>query len=267
MRTLVLLVLLSLAAPAAAAQDTLTVVTLNIWHNRGDWPARLELIARELGALRPDVVLLQEVLQDVGLPNQAETIARALGLPHVHFVSVDSADAVKRYGNAVLSAHPFVETAMRALRPLDQFRTAAYARIEVGGRPVRLYATHLHHVADAEGGGIRAMEIRDLLDFVEATDAPGVPLIVGGDFNAEPDWPEMRLMAPFRDLYARFHVTEGVTFGPPYTGAPGRRIDYLFDASDPRLVPVAAGVALDRPDAAGLYPSDHFAVYARFVLP
>ena len=255
--------LTALAAPRAEAQapDTLVVVTLNVWHDRGDWPARLDLIERDLRALRPDVVMLQEVLQKEGLPNQARTLADRLGMPHVHFVSVDSAGSPKRYGNAIVSAWPFTETEGRLLPPLDAYRTAAYAQIEVSGRPVRLYTTHLHNPPTTEGRGARAMEIAHLLDLV-ATTGGDAPLVLGGDFNAEPDWPEMQMLAGLRDLGGA-----GITWGPPYTGVAGRRIDYLFDAAHPALVPVSAGVALDQTDAEGRYPSDHFAVFARFVLP
>ena len=262
---LLLVLLLVAIAPRTGAQDaqpdTLTVVTLNIWNNNGDWPTRLDLITTELAALRPDVVMLQEVLQNPELPNQAETLADRLGLPHVHFVSVDSVGALKRYGNAIVSAHPFVETATLRLPPFDAYRMAAYAQIEVGRQPVRLYTTHLHNPATTDGRGARAMEIAHLLDFIDATGGEA-PLVLGGDFNAEPDWPEMRILEGYRDLGGA-----GITFGSPYTGVAGRRIDYLFDAAHPGLVPVSAGVALDQPDAQGRFPSDHFAVYARFVLP
>jgi endonuclease/exonuclease/phosphatase family metal-dependent hydrolase len=262
--------LLLAAAPArpASAQDTLTVVSLNVWHDQHDWPARLAWMTEELAALRPDVVFLQEVLQHETLPNQAETLARALGLPHVHFVSVDSAGQARRYGNAILSARPFAATAERRLPPMDAYRIAAHARIEVAGRPVRLYTTHLHNPADVDGAGARAMEIVHLLDFVEATGGTDAPLVLGGDLNAEPGWPELRLLAPFRDAFAHLNPgAAGGTWGVAYNALPGRRIDYLFDAADARLVPVEAAVALDRPDAAGRFPSDHFAVYARYVLP
>ncbi|MEM7788798.1 MAG: endonuclease/exonuclease/phosphatase family protein [Bacteroidota bacterium] len=244
-----------------AAPDTLTVATLNIWHDRNDWPTRLDLIVRDLQALRPDVLLLQEVLQREGLPNQAQTLADALGLPHVHFVSTDPPEAVHRYGNAIVSRHPFAETAGALLPPLDAYRTAALARLDVGGRPVRVVSTHLHNPPTPEGAGVRAMEIRHLLAFVDSTGGDA-PLVLGGDFNATPDAPEMRMLDGFRDLGGA-----GVTYGPAYGAGVGRRIDYLFAAADPRLVAVEAGRALDRPDAQGRYPSDHFAVYARFVLP
>jgi endonuclease/exonuclease/phosphatase family metal-dependent hydrolase len=185
----------------------------------------------------------------------------------VVFASVDSAGRPRRYGNAILSRLPFAESGERRLPPTDAYRIAAWARIDVGGGPVRLYATHLHNPEDADGAGARAMEIVHLLDLMETTRGDGAPLVLGGDFNAQPEWPEMRLLAPFRDAFAHLHPgADGATWGVAYNGLPGRRIDYLFDAGDARLAPVEAGVALDRPDAAGRYPSDHFAVYARYVL-
>ena len=260
--TLVLLaVLLSVPRTAQAqAPDTLTVVTLNIWHDQGDWPARLDHIERELRALRPDVVMLQEVLQKEGLANQAQSIADRLGMPHVHFVSIDSVGAVKRYGNAILSAYPLAEAEMLVLPPLDAYRMAARARIDVAGRPVHLYATHLHNPPTTDGRGARAMEIAHLLDWVRET-AGDAAVVIGGDFNAEPDWPEMGMMRDWRDLGGA-----GATFGHQQD-TPRRRIDYLFDNRHPGLTPLAAGVALDRPGADGQHPSDHFAVYARFLLP
>lgn len=266
MRCLLVLLLCCLVAPRAGAQDvapdTLTVVTLNIWNNKGDWPARLDLITRQLEALRPDVVMLQEVLQNPELPNQARTIADRLGFAHVHFVSVDSVGAPKRYGNAIVSAVPFIETGGIKLPPLDAYRVAAHARIALANRTVDLYAVHLHNPNTVEGRGARAMEIAHLLDFIETTRSDVGPVVLGGDFNAEPGWPEMQMLEGWRDLGGA-----GITFGPPYTGVAGRRIDYLFDTAHPGLVPLSTGVALDRPDAQGRYPSDHFAVFARFVLP
>ena len=257
-----LLVLVPVQAQAPEAPgDTLTVVTLNIWFDRGDWPARLDGIAAGLAALGADVVFLQEVLQNATLPNQARTIADRVGMPYVHFVSVDPPGGPKRFGNAILSRWPFEATDSLDLPPLDAYRAAAHARIRVGSLPVDLYTAHLQNPPDVAGSGARAMEIAHLLGFVAATRAEG-PLVLGGDFNAEPQYPEMRMLGRFRDL-----GPAAPTWGPAYTHVAGRRIDYLMDEADPRLVLVDSGRALDQPDAAGRYPSDHFAVYARFVLP
>src|SRR5690606_32407519 len=97
-----------------ASAGTLTIVTLNLWHDQQEWPTRLGAIVAELRRLNPDVVALQEVLQHEDLPNQAETIARMLGQGY-HFTSVDPADQPRRYGNAILTRHPVLERGWKAL--------------------------------------------------------------------------------------------------------------------------------------------------------
>lgn len=62
-------------------------------------------ILREVRALNPDVLCMQEVLQPATLPNQALALADSLGY-QAHFVSVDPEGAPKRYGNAILTRRP-----------------------------------------------------------------------------------------------------------------------------------------------------------------
>ena len=76
------------AAASAATSDTLTVVTLNLWHDQHDWPKRLNRIVADLRQRKPDVICLQEVLQNPNLRNQAEALAESLGY-YVRFGSVD----------------------------------------------------------------------------------------------------------------------------------------------------------------------------------
>ncbi|HEV2131728.1 MAG TPA: endonuclease/exonuclease/phosphatase family protein, partial [Longimicrobiaceae bacterium] len=187
----------------AAASDTLSVVTLNIWHDQRDWPARLDYMVRELRRLNPDVIALQEVLQHDSLPNQAETIARRLGYDY-YFTSVDPADRPRRYGNAILTRHPVLARNWKALAPLDDYRNAAHLRIAVGGREIDVYDTHLHHTG--EGSAIRREQLEDLLGFIRSTRGEG-PVIVAGDFNAPVEAPEMRLLDErFLDAYGTLHT-------------------------------------------------------------
>src|SRR3546814_18271361 len=88
MRLLVLASAFALAAcasvpgPAARADEPspeITLVTPNLWHDKGDWPKRQRLIVETLRELRPDVIVHQEVPQHEGLPNQARTLAAAPG--------------------------------------------------------------------------------------------------------------------------------------------------------------------------------------------
>src|SRR3546814_13757960 len=86
MRLLVLASAFALAAcasvpgPAARADEPspdITLVTLNLWHDKGAWPKRQRLIVETLRDLRPDVIVLQEVLQDDRLTTQPPTLAAA----------------------------------------------------------------------------------------------------------------------------------------------------------------------------------------------
>src|SRR5262245_37152291 len=100
----------------ARTADTLTVVTLNLWHDQHDWPSRLARIVTELRRMRPDVLCLQEVLQNPSLRNQAETLGDSLGC-QVQFASVDGPERPKRYGNAILTPHRVLDVGSRNLEP------------------------------------------------------------------------------------------------------------------------------------------------------
>lgn len=240
------------------------VVTLNIWHDKEDWPRREALIAEELGRLKPDVIFLQEVLQDTALPNQAESLARRLGYAW-HFVSVDPPERARRYGNAILTREVPGDRGEKPLRPMDDYRIAGWVRTTVHDRPLNLYVVHLNFT-DASGK-VRAQQVADLLAFIEATRGDA-PVVIAGDFNTPGDRPEL---APLRDRYADAYATldasaddgaaRHVTLNPKYHEL-DQRIDLIFAQRD-ALSPVQARRILDQPDADGAWPSDHFGTWAR----
>lgn len=249
------------AAPLPPA-DTFSVVTLNIWHDQRDWPRRLDAIVESLRSLYPDVIMLQEVLQHEGLPNQAAELAQRLGYDW-YFSSVDSIGQARRYGNAILVRHPVVATNWVALTPLNDYRTAAHVRVRAAGHDVDLYATHLHHTP--AGDSIRARQIEHLMRFITVTRGEG-PIVLGGDFNAVVDAP---VMQPLRDVFESafdaVHADSAArtrsTLVPELGHAP-RRIDHIYvDAAD--FIVRSAEIILDDPVAEGLWPSDHFGVHAR----
>jgi beta-glucosidase len=257
----ILLSLIAFALPASAtdqvqAEKALTVVTLNLYHDKEEWPKRRVQIVEELKRLRPDAIALQEVLQHEGLTNQAEWLATQLGY-RWHFVSIDPPDRARRYGNAILTRHPILKRGQKPLQPLDDSRTAAFLRIDAGGRWVNVYATHLHWTD--QGGAIRAQQIPDLMQFIAAT-SENVPSLVAGDFNSTADSPELAgLREGFVDAYGTVHpqadVTSGSTLNLKYF-AP-RRIDHVFFQRD-AFAPVGATILFDQPDAQGVWASDHF---------
>lgn len=248
-----------------AGEATFSIVTLNLWHDEGDWTKRQALIVKTLDALKPDLIALQEVLQHEGLPNQAQTLAAALGYRYV-FVSVDPPGSAKRYGNAILTRHRIASHDWKALRPLNDYRTVAHARIAVGGGTVELYTTHLNHTN--EGADIRRRQTADLLDDVRATSKGGAVLVVG-DLNAPANAPELAdLAAVFDDAYDSRHpaaaqdALEHSTLNTAYYDYAPLRIDHvLFDPA--RFDVLDCRRLFDRPGPDGTWASDHFGVWAK----
>lgn len=245
--------------------DTLTVVTLNLWHDQRDWPKRLARIVRELRPLRPDVLCLQEVLQHENLRNQAETLAESLGC-QFEFASVDPVGGAKRYGNAVLTPHRVLARGSTNLDPANDYRVVAHVRFAWRGREVDAYSTHLHHTP--EGGAIRARQIRHLLAWVDSTRGDG-PLVLAGDFNAELGTPEMKLVTAryenaFRALHPKATREESATFNKRFGPDPGM-IDHIF--VDGRranaLRPVTSEVLFRDVGPDSVWASDHYGVLAR----
>lgn len=268
---LTLLSLTAFSLPAGAAgsspappEKTLKVATLNLYHDKDDWPRRRVQIAEELKRLRPDAIALQEVLQDQGLTNQAQWLAAQLGYQW-HFVSTDPAGQPRRYGNALLTRHRILKRGGKFLQPLDDNRSAAFLRIDLNGRPLNLYATHLHWTE--QGGAIRARQIADLTQYIAAT-SEGIPSLVAGDFNSTADAPELAaLREAFVDSYGSLHpqadTVSSSTLNLKYF-AP-KRIDHVFFQRN-AFTPIDATILFDRPDTQGVWASDHFGVLVELYL-
>lgn len=246
----------------------ISVMTYNIWNDNENWPARLTHMLSEIRILNPDLIGLQEVIQRSTLPNQAQTLADSLGY-YYYFSSVDPVTSEKRYGNAILSRYPLLETNWRHLQPEDDYRIAVHAKIEIAGNIIDFYNTHLHNTA--VNAQIREQQITDLYDFIDETSTSDY-IFVTGDYNANPDWDEMELMyEDFYDVYPFFHEDH---LEPDHStlnfnlGHQQRRIDYIFfnKAAEKMLIPQSAEIVIDQPDENGIYGSDHFGVLATFNL-
>ena len=243
-----------------STQPLLTVATFNIWHDLGNWPARQMLLLEALRSADADVIALQEVLEDStkALPNQAETLARALGGYSVHFVSTDPVGAARRYGNAILTRLPVLAEASRKLEPLDDYRTALRLRIRAHGRPVDVAVTHLAWHDDA--GPVRSRQVADLLAWLPSD---GTPLIVLGDFNAPlSDSGLATLVSPRFQSALPLHAAP--TTLNTAKGHRPRVIDHIF--VERRWFDVARSAVIGYRPVGGEYPSDHLGVVATIVL-
>jgi endonuclease/exonuclease/phosphatase family metal-dependent hydrolase len=150
--------------------------------------------------------------------------------------------ARRRYGNALLSAHPV--SSWQAVRlptnPRREARGLVDAVVLVDGRPVRVGVTHLQNRSARE----RREQAAHLVGLLADGDGPGrrLPTILLGDMNAGPDSAEMRaLTAVLTDAWAAVGDGPGHTF-PALR--PIARIDHVLVSADVR--PEAAAVVATR---------------------
>lgn len=260
-----------------------------------------------LAAAHPDVCLLCEVDLGMARSENRHTIAdlaRGLEAGYVfgaEFVELDLGDARERtwhagqensaglHGGGIVSALALHRPALVRLETSGRWfdgvfgerrvggRIAVLAEIAVGGRPVLLVSAHYEsHTGPAD----RLVQTRAMLDAVDAH-APGLPVLIGGDFNTNTfeleDKPSRSAADPYRlvdpvphepmfgELGARGYDWQACNVplaatqrtrpdGTPQP--PFGKIDWLFArglrCTDPAILPAV--------DAAGVAISDHEAL-------
>lgn len=267
---------------------TLKVLTLNLWHDQGPWAARAERIRAWLDRLDPDVAGFQEALRGPGFDQVADLLGARL--PHREYgaAAVLARDAARlEFGNAVASRWPLAGREEQALPDRGDAETRAALHVGVDAPFGRLAftCTHLHwrfHHGDTRLRQVQALAAR----VIARRPKGGFPPVVVGDFNAEPEWDEIRYLTGghaidgktvyFHDAWRVAGRTAPAPGEPPgctwsnrnpyarIALEPDRRIDYVFAG-----YPTARGlgrierceVVLDE-SAGGVWPSDHFGVYA-----
>jgi endonuclease/exonuclease/phosphatase family metal-dependent hydrolase len=240
------------------------IVTLNTWKNEGEYARRLELMARGLAALSPDVVCLQECFAGGGR-DTAASLASALGLDcharpsraklRLHQGSMVASTS----GLAILSRAPALAECACALpsHPADGERIAQRLDLAVEGRRLRILNLHLAHLRGPEFTALRARQVATALSWAE--EGPAAGLVVAGDLNAaacDPALAALKADAGF----------DAATFLGPRGEAPAHpAVDHLI-LQQPGGWRVAARFrALDQPDPDGWLPSDHAAVVVDLV--
>jgi endonuclease/exonuclease/phosphatase family metal-dependent hydrolase len=262
------------------------VVTLNIWNRQGPWEVRLGLIRREVEALAPDLMGLQEVLK-WGESDQAREIGEGFGL-HATFGSAWEIGGGVHFGNALLSRWPVAESHVFQLPGAEdsgETRALLYAKVEAPFGPIPVFVTHLNW--KLHQGSIRLQQVAFIADKVAAlapVAAGGYPPIVMGDFNAEPASDEIRFLKGYHAHEGRsVYFADAWTFGGD--GSAGhtfardngfarraheesRRLDYIWVRGPDRQLrgePLRTRVAFTAKvagpgDDGYVWPSDHYGV-------
>ena len=240
--------------------DRLLVATLNMRNIADRWPERIHLLLADMAALQPDLIGLQECVFSV----QQDRLLGAAG--DGHYQSRRGWAGRPEYGNAILGREPI---RMDDGDRLELGRNRSALRVPVtlpSGTRFDFVVTHLHHEVDDEA--VRADQTSKLTAWLADITWP---IIVVGDFNAEPlesTYGQM-VEAGFRSSFAEANGAEpGVTW-PSGIRAPGMDVDgdpgcldYIWVRG--AVVVEDCRLAFDRPAVTDptLYPSDHFGLAA-----
>ncbi|GAB3755456.1 endonuclease/exonuclease/phosphatase family protein [Microlunatus parietis] len=224
-------------------EPMLRVLTFNIRAGH-DLANRLDLgrTADVIAAVQPDIVGLQEVDRHFDARSdhrdQTADLAERLGWTGVFAPALDlepepGADHRRQYGDALLTPHRMIDFTPYRLENLPsddpdlEERSAVRATLEIDGRTVEVYVTHLDHVS-AEQREHQARQVRDLV-------SGDGPVIMMGDLNAGPDEASVKTIAEgLEDAAASLN---GYLTYP--SDVPELRLDHIFVRG---LRPVGAAV-------------------------
>ena len=254
------------------ANTRLRVLSWNIQFGQGtDGVTDFDRIAAWLARMNPDVITLCEMPPDKISTLVASLTQRSGRAWFTHFVP--KAPGINE-GNLIISAYNFIATNSKYL---SYTRSIAQVTINVGGRNINFFATHL----DATSSALRQTEVQELLSW---TSGFASPRVVSGDMNAANDTPEvLSLLNVFRDSWVDA-LNQGTALAYPdnpvwlNTRTRRWRIDFVLYSSDQTIfaargsnIPDTRDLSnthvttlLGTPDDKGVRPSDHNLVVADF---
>jgi endonuclease/exonuclease/phosphatase family metal-dependent hydrolase len=256
----------------AATSVPLRVLSWNVQFGQGtDGVTNFDRIATWLARMNPDLVALCEMPPD-NIPTLVTLLNQKTGRTwNSHFVP--KAPGIAE-GNLILSKFPFSSVSSRYL---SYTRSIAQATVNVGGRNINFFATHLDHTSSV----LRATEAAELIAW---TSGFASPRIVAGDMNAGNDTPEiLGLLAAFRDSWVdalNQSTASAYPDNPVWMNTRTRRwrIDYVLYAAEATAMTTKAANIPDTRDLSntnvvntlgtlddkGVRPSDHNLVVTDF---
>ncbi|MEV5710194.1 endonuclease/exonuclease/phosphatase family protein [Actinoallomurus sp. NPDC052274] len=234
------------AHAAGVKGASLRVMTYNLQAGAGvDHVFDLERQARAIEAQHPDVVGLEEVDVNWGTRSdyvdEASWLARRLHM-RVFFAPIytlppDRAGAPDReFGVAVLSRFPIIQAENHEITRLSTqvpnpvpAPAPGFPEVLIKARGTRIwvYDTHLDYRSDPS---VRRAQVADMAAIMDRRHGPKLLL---GDFNAEPDAPEL---APLWTRLSDALTVAGQRTTPTFPAdVPVTRIDYITFTPGPRV--------------------------------
>jgi endonuclease/exonuclease/phosphatase family metal-dependent hydrolase len=225
---------------------TLRIMTYNIWMAgayRGGWcfekpqrvAERVEKIAEFIREQKPDIVFLQEVVLESGLGsfNQARVLAEKAGM-HMWVFGQCINDGLPFHrmieGDVILSrwlVEPLTNQKMAGTKAFYDVgipdQSTLWCKARIGEQDILLACVHLTPYNMDETGLTQAQQ---LLNFVGDR-----PAILAGDFNAEPNEPEIRRIMDTGRFAAKLDGPFTISSYHPHAV-----IDHIFVPRDWRLL-------------------------------
>ncbi len=183
-------------------------------------------------------------------------------------------------GVAILSRYPFDYYEARHLEARAGFYELGFPRVSVMGEFQvpgigRVRVVTLHLAWSRTKDEVRKAQLQETLTWIAKRDhvVPADVIILGGDFNANPGWPELAVLRdplPWSGLVFENHNSRVPTQGK--NGTMTRRLDYIFVAARDRDIEFLGEALLwtdgiEGPNGASRYrPSDHLPLLHVYVI-
>ena len=226
--------------------STLELLTWNVWGRFGPWEQRQNSLIKTIRAASPDVVALQESwATDVGL-TQAERLASTLG--YDHWFSGSPSLMFDGWGpvSSVLSRWPILEAQDRELPAAEGERGWPGSALScvIDGERCRVPLVNVALDWPPQSSSLRQASVAQIARIAKDTGRDeDFPVVVCGDFNADPQSTEMRGLMGLHDTpipgfvlfdaWDKAGEGDGVTWDRNNQWAsptllPSRRIDYIL---------------------------------------
>lgn len=209
------------AQSAIDSSRIVRVLTFNVYHGetmKGDFD--LDLIAKVIKSVNPDLVALQEVdffTNRVGKIDLATELGYRTGLAPIFGQAMPYDGG--GYGEGVLSKYSFLATQNHPLPAQEGKEPRAALEVMVrlkSGDTIRFVGTHLDHTRDHTDRVNQAKKINEVFSKND------VPTILAGDLNAKP---ESEVMNIFYEQWTK-SFSEDIPTIP--SSNPKAKIDYIL---------------------------------------
>jgi endonuclease/exonuclease/phosphatase family metal-dependent hydrolase len=239
--------------PPAPASSTLKVLQWNIAQGYGtDGKSNIDRIVAFIVSKRPDVISFNEIMR-YSSSSQPQMIAdklRAQTGETWSYKWVQKSGASSGEGECVMTRLDIDAT--------DDFllsvsRSVAMIRVNVNGRIINVFSTHLDHQSSAT----RVLQVKQLVAWA---DNHSEQRIIAGDLNGWPGTPEIAEMGKTHNDGWAVAKSKGVAVsfsGNPDGNTRNTRIDYVDYSKGASQLVVTRAEVFDTRNSSGVKPSDH----------